>query len=167
MANQGNKKYEYNRFGSKGARAGQAVYDIISKDQPIQTVEETIFSFGPDFVKELEVAIESGHKKYQYPFYVLVLSKKEMWAANLMRNYFVPRQTYPFGTDLVREYPNYVKTLYKVSREAVTVMWSVPGHQDCLSIARSPGSYDPELVNWIFQCYAGKFNVDIPEHKRS
>lgn len=159
-------KYEYSRFGSKAQRVGQAVYDIISKDQPIQTAEETIFEFGPDFVKELEVSIETGRHKYDYPFYVLVLSKKEMWACNLMRNYFIPRQTYPHGTDLVKEYPNYIKTLYKVSRNSVDIMWSVPGHQDCLSITKNPGQFDPDLVSWIFQCYAGKFDVDIPEHRK-
>ena len=154
-------KYDYNRFGKKGKRVGQAVVDILSKEQPEQTVEETLDAFGPDFVKELEATIKANAHKYQAPFYVLVLTKKEMWACNVVRNFFIARQTYPRGTDIVREYPNYTKTLYKVNSERgnVDIMWCVPGHQECQSVAKNPGAFDQELVNWVFQCYAGHFDL--------
>lgn len=167
MAKEESKKYDYDRFGIKAQRVGQAVYDIISHDQPDQSAEETVFEFGPDFVKELEAAIENGRKHYASPFYVLVLSKKEMWACNLMRNYFIARQTFPLGTDMVQQYPNHMKTLYKIdaNKGNVTIMWSIPGHQECQIVAKNPAQYDPQLVEWIFQCYAGKFDIDIAPHK--
>ena len=166
MAKDETGKYDYNRFGAKGQRVGQAVYDIISQDQREQTAEETIFEFGPDFVKELETAVETGAKRFASPYYVLVLSKKEMWACNVMRNYFIPRQTFPRGTEMVQQYPNHTKTLYKIDAKKgdLKIIWSIPGHQECQIVAKNPGQYDPQLVEWIFQCYAGKLDIDIPLH---
>lgn len=148
-------KYNYNRFGSKGQRVGQAVVDILSKEQPSQTVEETIFAFGPDFADELSKTIEDNRHKYKSPFYILVLTKKEMWACNVVRNFFVARQTAPLSCDMVLQYPNHTKTLYKVDAEKgnIHAEWSIPGHQECLSISNSPSSFDPELVKWIEEAY--------------
>lgn len=156
-------KYEYNRFGSKGSRVGQAVTDILSKDQPEQTVEETISAFGPDFVKELERTIDANRNHYKSPFYVFILTKKEMWAVNVVRNFFIARQTAPHGLDMVKEYPNHMKTLFKVNSESGTLdlVWSIPGHQECISICKTPSSFDPQLVSWILQCYAGNLDIEV------
>lgn len=151
-------KYEYNRFGSKGIRAGQAVYDIISKEQAPQTVEETINAFGPDFAAELEKTIENNRHKYTSPFYVFVLTKKEMWACNLLRNFFIARQTAPKALEMIYEYPNYLKTLYWVdsNKGHIEPKWSIPGHPECMSIAKNPHMVDPTLVQWIKDAYQGK-----------
>jgi len=151
-------KYAYDRFGSKGVRVGQAVYDIISKEQAPQTVEETIEAFGPDFAKELEKTINDNRHKYTSPFYVFVLTKKEMWACNLVRNFFIARQTAPNAQDMIWQYPNYLKTLYWVDQDKgrIEPKWSIPGHQECISIAKNPHMVDPTLVQWIKDAYAGK-----------
>ena len=157
-------KYDYNRFGSKGKRVGQAVVDILANNPAPQTVEETIFEFGPDFAKELEKTIEDNRHRYKSPFYVLVLTKKEMWACNVVRNFFIARQTAPRSSSMVVEYPNYTKTLYKVNPKKGTVdaLWSIPGHEECKSISKSPESFDPELLKWIKEAYSGVYqNVQI------
>lgn len=149
-------KYIYNKFGSKGVRVGQAVYDIISKEQAPQTVEETIEAFGPDFSKEFQKTVENNINKYKSPFFVLVLTKKEMWACNMLRNFFIARQTAPFSHDMVIFFPNYTKTLYKVNSDKgdVSLLWSIPGHEECKSISKSPQSFDPQLVKWIQEAYS-------------
>jgi hypothetical protein len=148
-------RYKYDRFGSKGARVGQAVVDIMSKEQPSQTVEETIFEFGPDFAKEFEKTVNKNAHKYKSPFHVVVLTKKEMWACNVVRNFFIARQTAPKAKDMIIDYPNHTKTLYKVNTNSgeVKAEWSIPGHQECISLSKSPGSYDPQLVKWIDDAY--------------
>jgi hypothetical protein len=148
-------KYDYNRFGSKGKRVGQAVVDILANNPAPQTVEETIEAFGPDFAKELEDTIEKNRHKYTSPFYVFVLTKKEMWACNVLRNLFIARQTDPLPEKMVIEYPNYLKTLYKVDADIghVEPIWSIPGHQECISISRHPEMCDPQLVKWIDDTY--------------
>ena len=168
MSEEVKNKYEYNRFGSKGQRVGQAVLDIMSKDQPEQTVEETIDGFGPKFVQDLENCIEAGRKKYISPFYVFVLTKKEMWACNIVRNFFIARQTYPHSLDMIKEYPQHMKTLYKINDDKGTLelIWSIPGHSECLSVMKSPQSFDPALIQMILGCYAGNFDVEIAPHKK-
>lgn len=155
-------KYHYDRFGKKGKRVGQAVVDILSKEQKSQTVQETIDAYAPQFLKELESAIEEGKRKYKSPYYVLVLSHKEMWAVNMMRNWFIPRQTPPYALDLLGQYPNHMKTLYMADADKgiVTLLWTIPGYQDCISILKNPLAYDQQLVKWIEECFNKELELD-------
>ena len=161
-------RYQYNKNGLHEHRVGQAILDIVSKKQTRQTVDDTMIEFGPDYVREFETCVNNGSKHYANPFYVLVMSKKVMWAVNLLRNYFIARQTMPFATDMIKEYPNATKTLYKVNHDKgqVDIIWSLPSHNDCLSIASNPSVWPEELVQWIFMAYGGKFDIEIPIHKR-
>lgn len=148
--------YGYDRFGSKGQRAGQAVYDIISKEQSAQSVEETLEAWGPDFAIELENCIQDNKDKFDGPFYIFVLTKKEMWATNLVRNWFIARNTAPDMGPMMLDYPHATKTLYKIDPRAgaLELVWTLPGLEDCRSIASSPSSYDPTLNKWVEECFA-------------
>jgi len=147
-------KYDYNRFGSKAKRVGQAVVDILSTPQPMQTVGDTLAAYGPDYAKQIEECIEANEHKYKSPFYVFVLTKKEMWAENVVRNWFIARQTPPYAFEMMQQYPNATKTLYMVDTKKghVEALWSLPGWQDCISIAKNPTTYDPKLVKWVEDC---------------
>ena len=153
-------KYDYNRFGCKAQRVGQAVFDIVSKEQPDYTVGEILDEFGPKYTAEIQKSVEDGLTRYKIPFYVFVLTKKEMWACNVVRNFFIPRQTAPGGQEMMIAYPNYMKTLYKVisSTGDIKLMWTLPGYQDCRSISESPGAHDPDLVRWLGDCFSGEMD---------
>jgi len=152
------KRYSYDRFNMKGARVGQAVYDILSAKEQTTTVEEIIDEYAHSFVKELEDTIKSNEHKYQKTFYVFVLSNKEMWALNVVRNWFVARATAPDALDMVAQYPNHSKILYAVDKDTneVSLKWTIPGIQDCVSIMNHPQLYDPQLCKWIDECFKGK-----------
>ena len=156
------KKYTYNRFGMKGARVGQAVHDILSASNEAITVEAILDEFAHKFVAELEATIEHNEEKYDNIFYVFVLSNKEMWAENVVRNWFVARQTAPEALDMVSQYPNHCKILYEVNKKhgELKLKWTIPGIQDCISIARQPQLYDPQLVKWISDCFNGMMPSD-------
>lgn len=156
------ERYNYDRFGSKGKRVGQAVADILSKDQPTYTVGEILEGLGPKFASELEKCINDNLDKYKSPFYILALTKKEFWADNVVRNWFVARQTPPYCEQMMYDYPNHTKTLYVINsdRGDLKVAWSLPGYEDCKSIAKTPDSFHPELVQWVIDCFAGKLNKD-------
>lgn len=149
-------RYDYDRFGKKGQRVGQAVFDILSKPQAMQTVGETLDSIGPDFAKEIEDCIEKNQHKYKSPFYIFVLTKKEFWAENVVRNWFIARQTPPHAFRMMEQYPNHTKTLYIVDSQKgnISVAWCLPSFADCVSIAKTPLSYDPQLVKWIEDCFS-------------
>ncbi len=155
-------RYKYNRFGMKGARVGQAVADILSKDQPTYTAGEILDGFGAKFAQELEKSVNDSIGKYKSPFYIMALTKKEFWADNVVRNWFIPRQTPPHASDMMIQYPNYTHTLYVVHgiKGDIKVAWSVPAFQDCISVSKTPGTYAPELVQWILDCFAGKLDLD-------
>ena len=159
-------KYFYNKRGSKGARVGQAVSDILSHDQPTYTVGDILDGFGAKFAQELEATIEANIPKYKALFYVLALTKKEFWADNVVRNWFIARQTAPHALDLMIQYPGYTKTLYVVnSRKGdLKVAWSIPGLEDCKSILKSPDTFSAELVQWIRDCFEGKLDRDDYEY---
>lgn len=154
------EKYDYNRFGSKGKRVGQAVYDILSKDQPYQSAGDTFDALAPRFVQELEDTIKNNEKKYDSPFYVIVFTNKEMWAPNVMRNWFIARQTAPRAMDMIHQYPHHVKTLYKVDSKEGShkVQWTIPGFEDCKSILKNPQAHDPQLVTWIISAFEGSLD---------
>ena len=155
-------KYQYNRHGTKGARVGQALIDLAEKPYEEMACQELLEGIEPEFAKELEKSINDNLSKYKSPFYVLVLTKKEPFALNCIRNYFIARQTAPYASKLMVEYPNYTKTLYVVQsdRGDVKVAWSLPGVQDCQEVAKTPDNFPEELVSWIRQCFDGKLDKD-------
>lgn len=152
-----NKKYTYDRFGMSGARVGQAVYDILKSGESGTTVEDILSEYSNKFVKELEDTIAANEHKYKDIFHILVLSNKEMWAENVVRNWFVARETAPQAIDMVSQYPNHCKILYEVSKRSgeIKVKWTIPGIQDCISIVKNPRLYDPQLFQWIKDCFNG------------
>jgi hypothetical protein len=151
------KKYTYDRFGMKGARVGQAVHDILSAKEETTTVEEILDEYSHKFVQELEDTISANEHKYKDIFHVFVLSNKEMWAINVVRNWFVARETAPDALDMVGQYPNHCKILYEVNKKTgqLKLKWTIPGLQDCISVVNNPNMYDPTLYQWITQCFNG------------
>ncbi len=162
MLNSDDPRYQYDRFGTKGARVGQAVLDILSTDQPDYTCEEILEGMAPEFTKEMEKTINENLGKYKNPFYVLVLTKKEHFATNVLRNWFIARQTAPYASKMMFEYPIHTKTLYIVNAERgdVKVCWSLPGIADCQAIAKNPANISQELVGWILDCFEGKLDKE-------
>jgi hypothetical protein len=156
------KKYDYNQLGTKGSRVGQAVLDIMSKPQAEQTCEDTMDAFGPDYVKQIEDAIDANKHKYKTEFYIFVLTKKEFWATNVVRNWIVARQSAPYAFEMMEQYPNHTKTLYLVDAQKgkIAVAWSLPGFDDCITIARSPDSFNQQLVRWVEQCFSRRLDRD-------
>lgn len=163
MLDASDPRYHYDRHGIKASRVGQAVIDILSKDRPMQTAGETIEAFGPEYTRQIEEAVNNGiEKRFSNPFYILVLTKKESFAVNVVRNYFVTRQTAPHALKLAKEYKNFTKTLYLVDSDKgnLGLLWSIPGFQECKAIARHPRGFAPELVGWIKDCFEGKLDKD-------
>ena len=154
--------YDYDRFGKKGKRVGQAVYDILSKPQAVQTVGDTLDAFGPDYAKFRQECIEDNQGKYKNPFYIFVLTKKEFWANNVLRDWFIARQTPPHAFDMMEQYSNYTKTLYLIDSErgSLKCLWSLPSWDDCITIARAPQQYDSELVKWVEECFTRRLDKD-------
>jgi hypothetical protein len=139
------------------AKVGQAVYDILSKPQEMQTVEETYTEMTPKYFEELKKACEDNASKFSPPFYIVVLRKKEFWADNVLRQWFVARQTRPDPRVLRRDYPNHDHDLWKYNHTTgdVSLQWTLPTKQDADMMLRNWQLYHSDLIRWISEFNAG------------
>lgn len=136
------------------SKLGQAVYDILSKEQSVQTVEETVEAMAPKYFEELMKAVDEGCKAFQSPFYIVVQRKKETLGGaitNVLRHKYVTRQTKPRASFLRYEWPNADHDLYEVDNEkgTMTLVYTLPSAQDSKTILKNADCYDPKLVEWI------------------
>lgn len=144
------------------SKVGQAAYDILSKPQPLQEVGETIDMITPDYLDELKKTVEENRSKYNPPFYVLVLGKKEFYAINVVRHWFVARQTCPLSSDLMRDYKNFFHEVYKYDDRTgdCVLLWVLPAIWTHEEILNHWETYDPQLVAWLWDHYQGKLGLD-------
>jgi len=153
-------KYDIDKYGKKAKRVGQAVYDILLKDSPSLTTEEILDGYQHEFVKDFEKCVEDNKNRYESPFYVFVLSHKEPWADNVVRNWFIGRQTAPEAYEMILQYPNHMKTLYRIDKAGrMDLDWVIPGIQDIRTILKNPHLYDPQLVKYCSLPFGIKIDI--------
>lgn len=133
----------------KSSKVGAAVHDILSKAQPEIEVGEIISEYANDYVEQVRVAVERGVKEYKTPFYIVVLHKKEMWALNVMRNWFVTRQSKPSAKSMWERFPNFMHTVYEYTGADLKILWSLPSPQEARVILQNWDLYHPQLVKWV------------------
>jgi hypothetical protein len=153
------------KINKNPSKLGQAVYDILSKPQHEQTVEQTIEAMTPKYFEELMTAVEEGCKKFDAPFYIVVQRKKETIAGtvcNVLHHKYITRQTRPQSSFLRYEWPNADHDLYEVDNDKGTMelIYTLPSAQDAKTILKNAHCYDPKLVEWIVQYNNGRLDLD-------
>lgn len=146
-------KYDYNRFGSKAKRVGQAVVDILSKEHlPSITAEDISEERQKEYIENLHKAVEVGHneKKYSDPFYVVCLYNKEPWAVNVVRMRFLPRQTEPMPENMMTMFPYFGKDVWQVHYDKgdLKYLWTLPSIENFRQILKNTKLYDSNLAKW-------------------
>ena len=147
-------KYSYQRFGSNAQRVGQAALDIISKDQPVYTTEDILDEFGKDYLADIQKFADEEKNKFDGIFYIFSLLHKDLGqfgVGNVLRHWKISRQTAPEPKSMMEQYKNHTKTLYEVNPQKgeITLLWSLPGFEECISILKNPDLYDRDLIKWI------------------
>ncbi len=157
------EKYSYNRFGSKGQRVGQAVMDIISKDQPNMTVEDILEGegLGRDYLELIREEADRGKKNMDGKFYILSLFTKglgEMGVSNVLKHSCRSFKKRFSINEVMNAHPNPVKNLFEVDPQVgeIKLLWTLPAYQDCKSIKKNPNLYDPELVKCVMAYFKGE-----------
>lgn len=148
------EKYTYEKGARKSARVGQAVMDMLNTTPVSMTVEELLEQTNQRFLEELDKTIGENRDKYGDEFHIFVLGKKELGyfgVTNADRNWFIARQSAPDMNDMMKEYPNFYKTLYKVNAKKgdIWLKWTLPSWNDCKTIKKNPNLYDADLVKWV------------------
>lgn len=144
----------------KSSNVGQAVYDILSKPQENIEVGEILDEYKHEYLEEILTCINENKNKYEPPFYIVVLTKKEPWALNVMRNWFIARQTKPSAKWMRDQFPNFMQTVYSWhnKKEELKILWSLPIAQDAAVVLKNKDLYDPQLVKWVQDYDAGNLN---------
>lgn len=148
------KKYNYERFGTKGVRVGQAALDILSTDQPTYTAEDILDSLGSDWLNLIRDLADESSKEYGPKFYILSLLKKDLGQFgydNVLKHSARPFKTSKSIKDVMNAHPNATKTLFEINSKTgdINLLWTVPGWQDCKALLKTPDSFDPNLVRWV------------------
>ena len=141
------------------AQVGKAVYDILSNPNlGSQEVGETMDAMTPRYYKELMATIETNNKKYDDEYYIVVLRKKEPWAMNVLRQWFVARQSKPSAKVLREDYPNHDLDLWRIDPKqySVNFVWTLPTAQDSRTILANKECYSEDLVKTITMFNEGK-----------
>lgn len=154
------KKLSWESDTPKKPTVGQAVYDILSKPADHIEVQEILQEYQHKYLEEILECIKQNKDKYDPPFYIVVLTKKEPWALNVMRNWFIARQTKPSAKWMRDEFPNHQQTVYRWDdkQEKLDILWSLPIDQDAKVVLRNKDLYDCELVRWVTAFQEGKLN---------
>jgi hypothetical protein len=132
---------------------GKVAFDLLHKAikaNEMQEVQETIDAMTPAYIAELEDCAKKNSRKYKGNFYIVCLRKKETFFINVIRQWFIARQTKPMACALFRDYPNYDHDIWQVSPEGdTTLLWSLPPGQEQQTIMKNPHLYHSDLVKWI------------------
>ena len=99
--------------GAVSAELLQKTPDTLS---PIENMQEQL----TDWDKNIFECLDNARKQYPGDFFIMVITKKEPLLKNVLRNYFIARQTCPT--------PGYDQAVYKYDHEnqAVNFLWVVP-----------------------------------------
>lgn len=148
------KKYSYERFGSKGQRVGQAVVDIISKEQPTYTVEEILEGMGPACADKIRECASDYKDKLKSPFWIYSIFGKPLGYAgvdNAVMHLCRPFNWMVSMENAMKNHPHYSKSLWEVnaSKGEISLVWNLPDIEACKSIMKNPGLYDTNLVGWV------------------
>jgi len=91
-----------------------------------------------DYEDHMKQCIERCKKTFIGNFYIVVLTKKERLMKNVLRNFFMGRQSCPT--------PEYDQAVYRYHRleDRVEFMWVVPAKDVCIWMLNNPLEVPPE-----------------------
>ena len=137
----------------KALSVGQAVHDILESHETSPEVGEIISEYGDSYADQIRECIIKNSNRYESPFYITVLHKKEAWALNVLRNWFIARQTKPEMKSMWVNFPNFMHTVYEFDKkkEELNLLWSLPSPQEAKVVIENWSLYDPQLVKWCNQ----------------
>jgi len=111
---------------------GKISLDLMEKSHDdTHTPREQMLEQLKDFEKHIELRIESGKKEFPGDFYIVVETKKEPLMPNVLRNYFISRQSCPT--------PGYDQTVYRYNRKSGSIefMWVMPAKDICIYLVEN------------------------------
>lgn len=142
-------------MNQKNKTVGEEVYKRLESGEASPQVQEIIDEYQKQYVDEMHKAIEINAPNFEDPFYIVVLHKKEPWALNVLRNYFIGRQTRPSVKTMWKDYKNYMHTVYECDSKKgeLKLLYTLPSPFEAKNIIKNWMQYDAQLVRWCHNAF--------------
>lgn len=131
---------------------GSKSRELMMKDPETRDPIELEREMQQNYLKDLKECIDRGKKAYQGPFFVVVINKKEPLMPNVIRQYFLHRQTCPRS--------DYDQSVFRFDpkSEMIDYLWTVPDKETCMRLktfALEVDKTEHELRNMVIDFYDG------------
>lgn len=130
----------------KRKTAGEHYLELMQKNPEEIDVVEMQQEMQKDWMKNIIECVDTNKKKFPGDFYVVIETKREVILSNVIRNYFIGRQSCPT--------PNYDNTVWKYHRDEdrLEFLWVIPSRETCYTYLGQKDKVDPseyELLKLI------------------
>jgi len=139
---------------------GQAALDLQKKDEIIHAVElERAIHKGnksaDSWESQLMECLQRGMSRYEGDFYLTVITKKERLLENVVRRYFIDRESCPT--------PEFDQTVFRYVKkdDALKYLWTVPDIQACHELYINAADVSDELkplVSMVLDFRSGRLD---------
>lgn len=136
---------------------GAASIEGMLKHPEAQSPMELAEAMLKDYEDHLVQCVESGLKQFpQSNFYVVVIGKRERLMQNVLRNFFVARQSCPT--------PQFEQTVYRYDykEEALEELWVIPDMETCNTYIMNALMVDPserQLLEYVLRLKDGELDL--------
>ena len=132
---------------------GQLSQELAAKPFETRDPIELQRSMQRDYLDNVWQCINRSKKDYPDQFFVVVLHKREHLMQNVLRNYFVARQTCPT--------PNYDQSVFRYTGkdDKLEYIWTIPDRETCFTFLTQALQVVPEerqLLNFILDFKSGE-----------
>jgi hypothetical protein len=131
---------------------GAIAKELMEKDQDKYDLVEMQRAMQEDWNKNIRLALEDGKKNFERNFYIVIETKRERIMENVIRNYFLTRESCPS--------PNYDQTVFRYlsKEEMLEFLWVLPCKDACLNMKDHALEIDKEerdLLHFVLDFYDG------------
>jgi hypothetical protein len=146
---------------------GKIATDLMKKEPETRSVVELEREMHQDYERNVYETISTGKKMFDGDFFIVVLTKRERLLQNVIRHYFLPRESCPT--------PDYDQAVYRFHRfdDKIEFLWVIPAKEACLIYLRQRNEVDPtefSLLSYVLQFADGtlgklakKLNGECPD----
>lgn len=138
---------------TKYKTVGEASLDLQKQDVVDATYQELQTEMQKEYMHTLWKEIDEQKELFKEPFYLVVITKREKLMTNVMRNYFMSRQSCPT--------PDWDQAVYRYtkSEDKLEFLWVIPDRDICDWMLDHPGDVPLEhehLMMFARQLYSGE-----------
>lgn len=134
--------------------AGKIATDLMQRDVHGDiTAGERMQEMLGEYESGVFDAISNGKNSFSGDFYIVALTKREQLMQNILRNYFIPRQSCPT--------PDFDQVVYRYSRkdERLDMLWTLPSIAAIQNLLVHKHELDPsffQLLQFVLDFLDGK-----------